>query len=193
MCNHIEENGTYSEVEPIERIEEYRSKMIKMIDDNVLHKKIVLDKCLLVSKYFIQKGNVELGLNIIRRGVAHDNSKFSKQEFVELVSIISPKTDKCFKDATYTLSEEERKIIERHWKSNRHHPEFYDNQEEMGELDIIEMVCDWAARSQQYGTDLMEFVEERQHNRFKFSDRLFKKIEGYCRLVVQLENAQKAE
>lgn len=162
-------------------------KMLRMIDDNVLHKKIVLDKCLLVSKYFIEHGDIEFGLNIIRRGVTHDNSKFSKQEFTELVSIISSDTDKCFKDATYTLSDKERKAIEHHWKSNKHHPEYYENTDDMGELDIIEMVCDWAARSEQYGTDLLEFIEERQRNRFKFSDSLFERIEKYCKLIVKLQ------
>ena len=46
----------------------------------------------------------------------------------------------------------------------------------MKEIDIIEMVCDWHARSVQYGTNLMEFVTVRQENRFKFPQEMYEKI-----------------
>lgn len=164
------------------------NKALKMIKDNVVHKQIVLDKCLLLAEYFIRNDNMELGLNLIRRGATHDNSKFSKEEFDKLVNIISSDTEKCFRDAKTKLNETERKAIEHHWKSNRHHPEYFDNSDDMTELDIIEMVCDWAARSEQYGTNLIDFVKERQHNRFKFSAELYNKIEMYCELIVKLSN-----
>ena len=58
----------------------------------------------------------------------------------------------------------------------------------MTELDIIEMVCDWAARSEQYGTDLLDFIKERQHNRFHFSNKVYAEVEKYCKLIVELSN-----
>lgn len=164
------------------------SRVLIMLNDNILHKKIVLDKCLLLAEYFINNGNMDLGLNLIRRGVSHDNSKFSKDEFDKLVNITTSNSEKCFRDASVSLSEKERKAIEHHWKSNRHHPEYFNNSDDMTELDIIEMVCDWAARSEQYGTELLDFVQERQRNRFNFSEGLYAKVEMYCRLIVKLSN-----
>lgn len=43
-------------------------------------------------------------------------------------------------------------------------------------------------RSQQYGTDFMEFVECRQKNRFKFSDDKYRLVEHYCILLQNLYN-----
>ena len=96
------------------------------------------------------------------------------------------KTDECFKNAKYKLSKEERDIIRLHWKNNRHHPEHFDDISQMSDLDIWEMVCDWYARSLQYDTNFLEFVNTRQKNRFDFPEQQFEKIYKYCITVDEI-------
>jgi len=44
------------------------NKVLVMIKDNIEHKKIVLDNCLLIAEYLIKNNNIQLGLDILRRG-----------------------------------------------------------------------------------------------------------------------------
>ncbi len=46
-----------------------------------------------------------------------------------------------------------RKAIDHHMMTNRHHPEFHADPNDMTEVDLIEMVCDWTAMSQEFGQD----------------------------------------
>ena len=164
-------------------------KLCNMAEDTILHKKIVMDTCLLLSEYLMQHKKFELGTQILKRGCDHDNSKFDTEEFRKLSNILKAESKEAFTNASIQLSPDERKAIEYHWKHNRHHPEFFENpSEEMGELDIMEMVCDWFARSLQFGTDFIPFIMERQENRFKFTDKCFSKILKYCYLIQNLYN-----
>ena len=157
-----------------------------MAEDTITHKKLVLDNCLMVAEHLIGKGRIELGTQLLKRGCEHDNSKFDPEEFRKMSQIL--KSRKCFTDAKTKLSTEEINAIKYHWDHNRHHPEFFESSDEMTELDIIEMVCDWFARSLQYGTDFIPFVQERQENRFQFSEKQFTKIMKYCVLIEELYN-----
>lgn len=162
-------------------------KLIEMAHDNIWHKQLVLQNCLLLSDYFMRNGKVRLGIDLLRRGVEHDNSKFDTEEFVSLSRILT-KDRRGFKDASVALTDEQIHAIECHWKKNTHHPEYYADHNDMSYLDILEMVCDWYARSKQYKTDFIPFVEERQRNRFKFSDETFDTILKTCRLLEELDN-----
>lgn len=161
-------------------------KLKEMAEDTVTHKKLVLDNCLLISRYLLSKRRIELATKLMSRGCEHDNSKFEPEEFRRMAQILNGR--QCFTDANVQLSPEEVKAIKHHWEGNRHHPEFFDNSDDMTELDVIEMVCDWFARSIQYGTDFIPFVKERQENRFKFSKKKFAEVMKWCELIVQLYN-----
>ena len=162
-------------------------KLKAMAEDIIKHKKMVLDNCLLLGEYLISKGKIELGTQLLKRGCEHDNSKFDRDEFRKLSQILKQESKQCFTNAQTQLSNDEKKAIKYHWDHNRHHPEFFENpSEEMTELDIIEMVCDWYARSLQFGTDFIPFIMERQENRFHFSDKCFAKILKYCNLIEEL-------
>jgi len=43
--------------------------------------------------------------------------------------------------------------FEHHYANNRHHPEYHANLLDMTDLDLIEMVCDWTAMSQELKQD----------------------------------------
>ena len=46
-----------------------------------------------------------------------------------------------------------RSAIDHHVTTNRHHPEFHADPNDMTDVDVIEMVCDWTAMSQEFGQD----------------------------------------
>lgn len=164
-------------------------KLCSMARDTVLHKKLVMDNCLLMAEYLMQNKRFELGTQLLKRGCEHDNSKFDTEEFRKLSQILKAESKEAFTNAAIQLSPDERKAIEYHWEHNRHHPEFFVSpSDEMSELDIMEMVCDWFARSIQYKTDFIPFITERQENRFHFTDKVFSRILKYCNLLQKLYN-----
>ena len=156
-------------------------KMIAHIRETLLHKSFVIKACLKMSDYLIQNNQSELAIALLKRANIHDNSKLVGPE-VELLSSIYGNQN-AFINPTTTLSDKEKEVIEKHWENNRHHPEHFKNIDKMSELDIIEMVCDWYARSLQYGTDFLEFVTVRQDTRFHFPEEMFKKIYRYCEIL----------
>ena len=160
-------------------------KVLFHIKDNIEHKQLILDTAYVLCEYFFSIGKQELGLQLMQRAVEHDNSKFTKNELTDIACI---KDDfKNFKNPEKLLSENDLNKIKEHWKNNRHHPEHFSSVENMNELDILEMVCDWAARSKQHNTNLIDFVTTRQNNRFHFPEKMFKQILFYCNILTNNE------
>ena len=161
-----------------------KDKLISLSKDAIEHKKIVLDCSQMLFEYLVKNDKHELGIALLKRAAEHDNSKFESDEFELLANILTD--DKGFTDANYSLSDEETKAINIHWHKNRHHPEYFSDASNMSELDMIEMVCDWFARSLQYKTDFLPFVLERQKTRFHFEKEQFNFIYSYCELIEKL-------
>jgi Family of unknown function (DUF5662) len=86
-------------------------------------------------------------LALIKRGILHDNSKLTKEEF-EYVYLLSTKGKNVkFGDKEYyDLVDSCKSAKNAHAKRNRHHPEFYSgNIYRMSPLDLVEMMADWQA------------------------------------------------
>ena len=167
-------------------MENNKNKIFEHISETMIHKTFVINACLKMSKYLISEGEYDLANSLMYRANIHDNSKLVGPElelFTNLYgnqeSFVNPKTQ---------LTDYQKEIIEKHWENNRHHPEHFENSSEMSELDIIEMSCDWYARSVQYGTDFMSFIKTRQEVRFHFPNEVFEKILKYCSVL----NAEEA-
>jgi hypothetical protein len=116
------------------------------------HIRNVEDNCLLLGEKLILNGEIDLGHHLIANGFVHDASKFSGIEW-EYLSIISSK-------------EEETKLklkmaISNHRKTNPHHVEFWSGGiENMPDVYLAEMICDIKARSEEFGTSLIDYIEE---------------------------------
>lgn len=160
---------------------EMEKEISRQIQDTIIHKKIVMDAAMKMYFYLNAHGDGNLGLELIKKAAVHDNSKFHKSELYGLASIGD---NSSLKNPDVLLSNDEEQIIRIHWKHNRHHPEHFDRLEDMEEIDIIEMCCDWYARSIQYGTDLISFFHTRQENRFHFPPKMVEKIEKYCHILL---------
>ena len=166
--------------------------MVKQIEDTINHKKLFMDSANLLFKMLVRIGEDEMAIALIRRAAVHDNSKFSLEE-IDALSKIADKQEKDdgFTNPDYKLNNEQLDLISIHWKNNRHHPEHFDSVYDMTTLDVLEMVCDWHARSVEFGTDLIEFVEHRQKNRFHFPPELFDSILRLCKLMVAVSHEGK--
>lgn len=93
------------------------------------------------------------GNELARRAESHDASKFGPEERIPYVWLTEFHRKRHRGEAfEYPpgIEEEVRCAIDHHLKSNRHHPEFHADPNEMTEVDLIEMVCDWTAMSQEF-------------------------------------------
>lgn len=91
--------------------------------------------------------------DLIKRGETHDNTKFTEDEFPDVVAAIDELKQFPYGSPEY---EEVRKKwwhgFEKHYKKNRHHPEFFENGIlDMDLVDIIELLVDWKAASMRTG------------------------------------------
>lgn len=156
---------------------------LAQLEDTTTHKCYLLKSCSKMAKYFLEQGDKDLALNLMLRASVHDISKFKHNEFDALSKISNDMS--CMTDAGQALSKAKEEAIKLHWANNPHHPEYWQDYRQMSELEIIEMVCDWHARSVQFGTDLLAFVKERQEKRFKFPEDIYEKILFYCNILLK--------
>ena len=165
--------------------DEYMNDIEKMYKDTFVHKECVLNVCNKFATYLKEKGLYLEANELLKRATVHDNSKITNHdEFMALASIVSDKS--CLENANESLSTLKQNSIMLHWKNNSHHPEHFENYEEMTKLDRMEMACDWMARSLQYKSNLLEFAKTRQKDRFHFSDTMFEEVYNYCTILVSL-------
>jgi len=111
---------------------------------------------------------------LILRGVDHDMSKFSSEEYPSFVGQTVKLKDLVYGSDEYRAELEKiRPAIDHHYAHNRHHPKHFKNGIcGMNLIDVVEMLCDWHASilRQKYG-DIQRSIEIGQQ-RFKFSDDL---------------------
>lgn len=92
---------------------------------------------------------------LVVRGPYHDSSKYYEPEST-IYSRVSPKLKKTTYGSTEynkIVDTELRPGLDHHYKSNRHHPEHFDNGvSDMDLVDIIEMVCDWKSANERDDT-----------------------------------------
>lgn len=151
------------------------------ISDTLLHKQLVILAGTKLINYLYDNGRDEDALELAKRCSDHDNSKFEDEEMQSFLQL--PKEGETMRNANATMPESVQNFIKLHWQNNRHHPEFFDDYHEMEELDVMEMVCDWYARSLQFKTNFKEFVKTRQANRFHFDKRFFDVVWKYCEII----------
>ena len=160
----------------------YMTDYEKMFRDTVIHKSYVMKSCEILAEYLEKQGAKTHAEALRQRAIIHDNSKINNADELNALSrIINDKTSLV--DASAQLSSIKQDAIKLHWKHNLHHPEYHSCVEDMSRLDVMEMCCDWHARSSQYHTNFLEFVETRQKDRFHFPDWMYEEIKHYCMIL----------
>jgi len=100
--------------------------------------------------------HTEFRSELSERAAVHDLSKFGPEERIPYVWLTEfhrcRRTDEPF---SYPEGMEElvRAAVLHHVTTNRHHPEFHDDSNDMTDVDLIEMVCDWTAMAREFGQD----------------------------------------
>jgi hypothetical protein len=151
------------------KLEENREKILK-------HKNNVLANCLELSRAITRTGmfngqSERFGRQLIQRGYAHDNSKLDGIEW----------------DYLHRGEEFLELAHEQHVRTNDHHPEYWaGGLKEMPEVAIAEMVADWKARSNEFGTDLRAWVKDSALDKYDISPqgKSYKTIKKYLDLLL---------
>jgi hypothetical protein len=98
----------------------------------------------------------DYGEELIDRTRVHDASKFGPEERIPYVWLTE--YHRCRRNGEpfgYPggVAERVTLAIHHHVTANRHHPEFHADPNDMSDVDLIEMVCDWTAMAQEFGQD----------------------------------------
>lgn len=142
------------------------------------HIRNVEDNCVLLGTKLIESGEIELGKQLISNGFVHDASKFSGIEF-EFLTVGAP------------IEEENAKLklklaIHHHQCTNSHHPESWAaGIKDMPDVYLAEFCCDIKARSEEFGTSLMDFIKNTATKKWNFTeeDEIYKKITKFVDLL----------
>jgi Family of unknown function (DUF5662) len=91
---------------------------------------------------------------LLARARDHDASKFGPEERVPYVWLTE--YHRCRRSGepfAYPggVADEVKRAVRHHVTTNRHHPEFHADPNDMTDVDLIEMVCDWTAMAQEFG------------------------------------------
>lgn len=107
----------------------------------------------LIRSFTRHVGFVKLAIHSVadaleRRAMVHDLSKMKDDEFAGFSRINAAARINKFGSPEYSEGmRREKSTIDQHFARNRHHAEYFAcfdaGGEQMGFLDIIEMVCDW--------------------------------------------------
>ena len=96
------------------------------------------------------------GDELLERARVHDASKFGPEERIPYVWLTE--YHRCRRNGEpfeYPdgIAEAVQRAIRHHVTTNRHHPEFHADPNDMSDVDLIEMVCDWTAMAQEFSQD----------------------------------------
>jgi len=122
----------------------------------------------------VSKGLTNCSIELLNRGLIHDNSKLETPEKA-LFDELTPKLANTTYDSDeYKNHLSELKVaLDHHYNNNSHHPEHYKNGVDgMDLFDIIEMYVDWTAAVERHADgDINKSIEINQ-KRFNMSDQL---------------------
>ena len=122
--------------------------MISFYEQRTLAHMERVSKCLLAIEQI-----TEYGGQLSQRAKVHDASKFGPEEripYIWLTEFYRSKRDSDPFEYPAGMKPRVRAAITHHMSVNRHHPEFHSDPNEMTEVDLIEMVCDWTAMAQEF-------------------------------------------
>ena len=162
-----------------DRIKKEAYRVMAKIQSITRHIRNVEDNCFLLGTKFIERGDIELGKQLIANGYIHDSSKFHGIEF-EYLSLDNP-------------TEESNKLkmklaIQQHNTTNLHHAEAWvGGIKEMPDVYLAELVCDIKSRSEEFGTSLMEYIDTHGIKRWNITkeDGVYKKMIGFIGLLCE--------
>jgi hypothetical protein len=147
---------------------------IKSLDVLIDHLQTVQKHGVKLGKGLIERGEIQLGRELLARVFRHDNGKFYGIEFEQL-------------NGQGDVSSEAFKLaLRNHRESEDHHPEFHGGIKNMHRIHIAEMVCDWAARASHFCTGLVEWIDTQALKTFGFTkqDKVYEDITYFVGILL---------
>lgn len=116
----------------------------------------------------------KVALKFIYRAIIHDNSKYKFSEAIPMSKIAKYLINTPYGSEQYKkLLKENAENIQLHYKRNRHHPEYYNNNyKKMSLIDLIEMLEDWKAASKRHKNGNFCKSIEISKEKFQMSDEI---------------------
>lgn len=120
-------------------------------------------------------------INLVKKNMAffslkadnHDQSKFSSEEILGYILLTWKKSEEKNNRAVFYTEAENQLIksaIQHHLLNNKHHPECV-GESFMLDDDIVEMTCDWAAMSEEFGENsAIHFAKKVLTEKYNFSE-----------------------
>jgi hypothetical protein len=148
----------------------------KRLDILLRHISNVREDCEVLGLKLIKQGEETLGRQLIANGLIHDNSKFSGIEWEYLHTDVKEINPEAFKLA-----------LQQHQTTNPHHPEYWGDINSIPRLYVAEMLCDWHARSSDFGTDLWDWVKETAVPKYKLSTsgKVYKQLKEFMGMLLE--------
>lgn len=135
-----------------DRLKKVAEETMTKIRGIARHIRNVEDNCLLLGEKLIERGEIDLGHKLIANGYVHDASKFWGIEW----EFMAPGQPTEEEGAKLKL----KMAVHQHRKTNPHHPEYWSNGIlDMPDVYLAEMVCDLKARSEEFGTSLIDYID----------------------------------
>lgn len=149
-------------------IEQHLENLVRHID-------LVRNAGLLLGRRLINQGQKELGRILIGNVYVHDASKFSGIEWEYLHAGKDTPKDKL------------DLAIKQHVSTNSHHPEYWGGFENIPEVFLAELACDWYARAMEFGTGLREWVNSTAVDKYKIKtdSPQYKKLQEFINLLLE--------
>lgn len=119
---------------------------------------------------------------LLKRGASHDASKWGQEEmplYLWLTEFYRCKNEDIEFSYPEGLEERVDEASDHHEKNNPHHPESHKSIDDMSDVDIIEMVCDWTAMAQELGEkngSARSWANKTVGSKWKFNDNQNKLI-----------------
>lgn len=155
------------------RVAQERYAIVRRLAGVLKHVQEVQRNCYTLAEQLINTGDTKLGMQLVRNAQIHDQSKFSGIEWDNL----SVDTDNL---AVLAL------CVRAHQAANPHHPEYWGSVKLMPSVYVAEMVCDWKARSSEFGSSLKIWIDNEATKRFGFAkkDPVYAEIECYVKMLL---------
>jgi len=138
-------------------------------------------------EHFINNWYYPYGLR--ERALKHDRSKFEEPERTGY--IYRTWESYCILNNIEFSRPKEivKEAVDHHLKNNSHHPEFFSCPNDMSDIDIIEMVCDWVAMGEEFGEkSILPFADRVLDRKYKFHNEKVKKIYSYINLLEKFKS-----
>jgi hypothetical protein len=161
------------------KLEKQANETLAKIRILTRHIRNVCDNCSLLGEKLILAGEIDLGKQLIANGFLHDSSKFSGIEWENLTGV-NVGDDKVSKLKL-------KLAINHHANTNQHHVDHWRHISLMPKIFLAELVCDLKARSEEFGTDLRQWINEIGIKKWGISqsDNKYKEIMSFVDLLCE--------